>query len=179
MPDLGKEAVIGWEVSNGVEGFAVVAPVSGQVLATVTLDGPSVNSIVAECANFGGNPLHEVLVWTWTPQGWELQLWGFPEPSGSEGVAAPTMQSIQTRGNAASSPAVTFMNANLGRVYCRLFTADGRSIRTLLDAPMPAGDHSVRWDGLDDAGNAAPAGVYFVRIETADGVQSTKLVLAR
>jgi hypothetical protein len=52
-------------------------------------------------------------------------------------------------------------------------------VRTLLDRPLEAGPHAVGWDGVDDGGRPAPAGVYFYRLE-ADGRSFTrKLVLSR
>jgi flagellar hook assembly protein FlgD len=41
-----------------------------------------------------------------------------------------------------------------------LYNLMGQKIRTLLEGSMQAGDRSVAWDGADDAGAAAPSGVY-------------------
>jgi hypothetical protein len=38
----------------------------------------------------------------------------------------------------------------------------GRVVRTLVDAPRPAGTHADAWDGRDDAGTHLPDGPYFV-----------------
>jgi hypothetical protein len=41
-----------------------------------------------------------------------------------------------------------------------VFDVAGRLRRNLLWDLMPAGFHSIRWDGRDDGGNAVPSGVY-------------------
>jgi hypothetical protein len=52
----------------------------------------------------------------------------------------------------------------------------GRRIRTLSPGALPAGIHSVRWDGLTDAGTAAGAGIYFVALRTARAEAVTRVV---
>jgi hypothetical protein len=44
--------------------------------------------------------------------------------------------------------------------------------------PLAAGARAVEWQGRDLAGRAAPAGVYFARVED-DARGSTRFVLAR
>lgn len=55
----------------------------------------------------------------------------------------------------------------------------GRTVRSLLDAKVPAGALEVEWDGRDDAGRAVAAGVYFFRLQTADGVSTAKTTRLR
>ena len=66
-----------------------------------------------------------------------------------------------------------------GRVRLMVLGVDGRPVRVVLDGEMPAGPGQVRWDGRDGAGRAAPAGLYFARIESAMGMRAQKLVLVR
>jgi flagellar hook assembly protein FlgD len=42
-----------------------------------------------------------------------------------------------------------------------------------------AGAQEQRWDGTNDRGEAAPSGVYFLRIEAEGVLASRKLVLIR
>jgi hypothetical protein len=46
-----------------------------------------------------------------------------------------------------------------------LYDSRGRQIRDLQNGRMPAGEHSIRWDGRDRAGNPAPNGIYFYGLE--------------
>jgi hypothetical protein len=52
-------------------------------------------------------------------------------------------------------------------------------VRTLADEVLPAGVHSLAWDGLNGAGQAVGSGVYFYRIDTPAGTVTRKLALAR
>jgi outer membrane protein assembly factor BamB len=51
-----------------------------------------------------------------------------------------------------------------------IYDVAGRHVRTLLDAPLAAGEHRVAWDGRDARGREVGAGIYFVRLE-AEGVR--------
>ncbi len=53
----------------------------------------------------------------------------------------------------------------------------GRHIRTLVDEARPAGRHTAVWDGADDAGQPAPAGVYVCRLQQGDTVVTRKMAL--
>ncbi len=46
---------------------------------------------------------------------------------------------------------------------------NGRRIRSLMDSSLPAGDHSVQWNGSDDAGRRVSPGVYVAELETRGG----------
>jgi flagellar hook assembly protein FlgD len=54
----------------------------------------------------------------------------------------------------------------------------GRRIHTLLDAVVPAGERTIRWDGRGDSGQLARAGLYFVRFRIGTE-QLTRRVLIR
>jgi hypothetical protein len=73
---------------------------------------------------------------------------------------------------------MTEIRFDLGQTsHVRLAVYDilGRHILTLLDRPVARGLHSIEWDGRDSSGNAAPAGVYFVRI-SAGGTSDSRTV---
>ena len=63
--------------------------------------------------------------------------------------------------------------AAVGAVEMLVYDLAGRHVVTLMAGTLPAGDHGVTWDGRDEAGRAAPAGVYLYRL-TADGFQESK-----
>jgi hypothetical protein len=52
----------------------------------------------------------------------------------------------------------------------------GRRVATL---PLPAGAHGVEWQGRDLVGHAAPAGIYFARVEDETRASASRFVLAR
>jgi hypothetical protein len=63
-----------------------------------------------------------------------------------------------------------------GDARLKVYGANGRMIRTLLDGPATAGTHAVEWDLTDSHGNRLPSGVYFYRLQ-GDGVDMTRKIL--
>ncbi len=63
-------------------------------------------------------------------------------------------------------------------VALEVFDVSGRRVATLRSGEVGAGEHEVRWDGLDATGHACASGVYVARLNTAGGGDaSAKLVL--
>ncbi len=55
----------------------------------------------------------------------------------------------------------------------------GRLVRTLASRAMPAGTHVLAWDGRDDRGARAPAGIYFAVVRSGDHEARTRVALLR
>ena len=66
-----------------------------------------------------------------------------------------------------ASTRVAFMLAREGLVALRVFDVRGRAVRVLSDGVQASGLHALAWDGRDERGVPAPAGIYFVRLEAA------------
>ena len=75
-----------------------------------------------------------------------------------------------------NSTAVHFELAKAGPVELDVFSVDGRHLRRLVTDNLAAGPHSVTWNGLDEAGRRAPAGVYLFRLRTDDFTASGRTV---
>jgi hypothetical protein len=60
-----------------------------------------------------------------------------------------------------------------------VFDLRGNLVRELLDDRRAAGTYRLRWDGRDDRGRDAPAGIYLCRLHTADAVCAARLALMR
>ncbi|HTL99996.1 MAG TPA: choice-of-anchor B family protein [Candidatus Omnitrophota bacterium] len=60
-----------------------------------------------------------------------------------------------------------------------LFDVRGRLVRTLHDGTLPAGEHRMLWNGLDDQGRRAAAGVYLVRASAGATYADAKVILLR
>jgi hypothetical protein len=63
-----------------------------------------------------------------------------------------------------------------GPAQAAIFDLAGRLVRTLVRA---GGDAPLEWDGRNDAGREAPAGVYLVKVTTLAGETSGRVVLTR
>ncbi|MDD5088678.1 MAG: T9SS type A sorting domain-containing protein [bacterium] len=69
---------------------------------------------------------------------------------------------------------ILFDLKNSQRVQLRVFSVEGRLIRTLVDGVQQAGRHE-----LDFSADALPSGVYFVQLQTPDRNKTEKIVLLR
>lgn len=76
------------------------------------------------------------------------------------------------------STTLRFTLPQAGRVALEIVDLSGRRVWHE-PAELPAGAHARRWDGLTATGARAPAGLYFVRLVTALGVRSERLVWLR
>lgn len=79
------------------------------------------------------------------------------------------------------NPRVTlgFALAAPGPVSLTVVDLRGRTVATLHDGALAAGQHAIAWDGRDAAGRAAPAGTYLAVLRTAAGMTTKKLMLAK
>lgn len=76
-----------------------------------------------------------------------------------------------------SGATLAFWLARPGRATLDVVDVQGRRVRRLLDGPLGAGEHKLRWDGRDDAGRLLPAGLYFERLRLEGETRVRKLVL--
>ena len=57
-----------------------------------------------------------------------------------------------------------------------ILSLDGKMVRTLMNARLMAGDHSLVWDGRRDDDGATEPGIYTIRITLENEVLSQKMV---
>jgi hypothetical protein len=62
------------------------------------------------------------------------------------------------------------------RVIIRVYDRLGRLVREIVDDVYPEGIYNIEWDGRDRNLREVPQGVYFLRMEKGDGIQTFKLV---
>ena len=75
--------------------------------------------------------------------------------------------------------AIGFTLASAGPARLTIYQVNGRLVRTLASGVHEAGVYRVDWDGTDDAGRLAAAGVYYFDLEAAGRRQHRPLVLLR
>jgi hypothetical protein len=66
-----------------------------------------------------------------------------------------------------------------GRALLRIFDVGGRIVRTLVDAELEGGPHTLAWNGTDDQGRPLPAGTYLYRLEAPGAVRAQRMLLLR
>ena len=79
------------------------------------------------------------------------------------------------RGTVKGAVPIEFELTRAGPATLTVHDVRGALIRTLTAENRARGPHEILWDGRTDDGGRAPAGVYFVRLETPQGSSRTKV----
>jgi len=111
------------------------------------------------------------------------QLLGFFGLSGTgAATAVPALDGFQVRSYPNPfNPCVKieYRLPRPGELSLRIYNLRGELVRTLIEGMVPAGPGSVRWDGTDQRGRAAAAGVYFCEARALSYREIHKLALIR
>jgi len=65
------------------------------------------------------------------------------------------------------------------RVSVTVFDMLGRNVRTLFSGRLEAGAHRLKWNGLDNTGNALTSGTYVLQLRSATESRSIKMLLLK
>jgi flagellar hook assembly protein FlgD len=79
----------------------------------------------------------------------------------------------------AGAGTIRFALGASGPARLALYDAAGRRVRTLVEGPLAAGQHTIGWDGRDDRGAQVASGVYFARLNAGRTELCSKVVLMR
>jgi agmatine/peptidylarginine deiminase len=113
-----------------------------------------------------------------------------PEPAGwftfdfDVATGAPVVVSTADEGKAFPNP---FRNSTTFEftlkypdvVHLSVYDVRGRLVRKLTDDTWDAGQHHIEWDGRDEEGHEAPAGMYYFRLRAAGIAYSRPVALVR
>lgn len=112
-------------------------------------------------------------------QGGSYGRGGVDGTSGTGMTAAPGKLALQVYPNPfAGETSIRITLENESQVSISLFSIDGRKIRTFLpEGRLPAGVHTVTWDGRDERGNRMATGLYLLRVEANRRVVAGKIAL--
>lgn len=64
-------------------------------------------------------------------------------------------------------------------VSLKIYDLRGRCVRTLVDAELTAGSHSVQWDGRNDSGEQVSSGIYLYSLQAGDETFARKMTLVK
>jgi hypothetical protein len=64
-------------------------------------------------------------------------------------------------------------------VELHVYDLAGRHVRTLFAGYLPAGEHRDSWAGLDDGGETVSSGVYLIRLNGSDFVETRRVTLIK
>ena len=128
---------------------------------------PGPNSLEASGAALAGSPQ------TFTANGEQTPL--AVEPDEGHGVTLAHPSPHPGRG----SLRISFTLPGETSVTVAVFDAQGRRVRTLAGGTLPRGGHRLVWDGRDDGGVAASAGIYFYRLTLPEQTLTRRGLLLR
>jgi len=74
---------------------------------------------------------------------------------------------------------IEFTTKSTGHVLIEVYNILGQKIKTLTDAEFTEGNHSVVWNGDDNAGKAVSSGVYFYKMSTSEYSSIKKMVMMK
>jgi hypothetical protein len=74
---------------------------------------------------------------------------------------------------------IDFALPQASEVRIEVFNLLGQKVKTLVDGQMTGGNHSVEWNGTDDAGHAVSSGVYLYRLQAEDYRETKKMMLLK
>jgi YVTN family beta-propeller protein len=96
------------------------------------------------------------------------------------GAAPPVARLEQNRPNPFNPETVIPYDAGPGgRVSLRVFDTSGRLVRTLVDASLPPGPYSARWNGRNDHGRPVASGRYFARLTVGKVTRTRAMTVVR
>jgi phospholipase/lecithinase/hemolysin len=78
-----------------------------------------------------------------------------------------------------SASTVSFALDEATPVTLAVYDVMGRKVATLIDAPMDAGQHEVRWDGRSTSGAAVASGVYLLRLQAGEKIATRRLTVVK
>jgi len=74
---------------------------------------------------------------------------------------------------------IRFSLQTADRAVLNIYNVKGQLVKTMIDARLAAGRHSVVWDGRDASGQPVGSGVYFARLTSSTKSATRKMVLLK
>jgi len=166
MPDALVD--IGLSRTGGPSPSGIIAGASDNGSHTWTVTGPTTTQgrIVIYVRNYSNNDMSDANFTIWTSTGAEEHT--SLTPARTE-LLQTSPEPFRTR------TSISFALAEKRRVSLIVYGIDGTSLWGL-DKNLPAGRHTVLWDGRDRNGNRVPKGIYFCCMRTSDYSATRKMV---
>ena len=74
---------------------------------------------------------------------------------------------------------ISFDLPNDGNVEISVYDLLGRKVTTLINSFLPAGSHTVTWDGRSQTGETVATGIFFYRLKAVDFDETKKMMLIK
>jgi flagellar hook assembly protein FlgD len=77
------------------------------------------------------------------------------------------------------STTLSFRMPEAAQVTLTIYNVLGQPVRTVFSGELPAGTHSMVWDGQLDNGAVAQSGIYFYRLQAPNWTDAKKMTLLK
>ena len=180
VPVYTDDGRIGNGLTNGGEDIRLTDDSGAEIAVVSHDDWPSDQSIVRNPSDGDTFVPHKTASPTKAPFSPGRATETSPE-SASKILEMVSETSLQVRPNPFNTTAhLGFHLPHATFVHLAIYNVQGQLVRTLVDAPLPAGIHQMQWHGRDERGHAAATGPYFARVRIAHSPPHyAKLVLLR
>jgi hypothetical protein len=171
----GKQEIV--VEANGYDAVKVVEPLHGTTIFQSGTCGPpsQCNPPLVEVLDVDADGADELLVATNS----DLTCLG---RVGTTSTAAPGTGSLDYKvGPVSPNPGngtqtIRFELARRDHVVMEVLDILGRRIKTLLDAQLDGGAHSIAWDLRNDSGQRVPSGTYWCRLSSSGPPRTIQFV---
>jgi hypothetical protein len=184
---IGSQATLNWDIPDGTQPWTAytcyVSPDSGVTWSQV-FSGFTGGTSYRWNVDIEATPNALAVVEAHSPEGIvRMALSNKFRVAGGHGPREPFVYKTQFL-NAlpsltSSRTVLSFSLAQEAKVRLDVFDARGRLVKRLLSGVTPAGIHRISWDGADERGRAAPAGVYFYIFEVESVRKTGKIMIVR
>ncbi|MCD4796332.1 MAG: T9SS type A sorting domain-containing protein [Candidatus Cloacimonetes bacterium] len=81
---------------------------------------------------------------------------------------------------AGHSPTTTIsFNLIAENAELEIYNMKGQKVKQLVNEQLPAGQHSVVWNGMDDSGKSVSSGIYFYKMKSGNYTSTKKMILLK
>ncbi len=77
------------------------------------------------------------------------------------------------------STTISFSLQETDNVSITIFNLKGQKIKTFKKENLPAGNHQIEWNGLDENGHKTASGIFFYHLKTKNYSSIKKMVMLK
>jgi hypothetical protein len=108
------------------------------------------------------------------------QLINYQHITNNDDQVMPAIQSLANYPNPFKPDTnITFALKQASDVRLSVYNIKGQLINTLIDKQLDSGPHIVHWDGRDDKGATCSSGIYYLRLNSDNVVQTRKMLILK
>ncbi|MFC1563429.1 C10 family peptidase [candidate division KSB1 bacterium] len=74
---------------------------------------------------------------------------------------------------------ISFQLRSFSEVSLKIYNINGQVVKTLISGKLPAGNHTVKWDGRNEAGQKVSSGIYIYHIRAGGFTATKKMILIK